>query len=273
MVYVGRLAPSPTGLLHLGHARTFAAARDRAAGGLLRLRIDDLDRDRSRTAYADAAMEDLRWLGIAWQGEPVYQSRRAALYRAAWTRLVRLGWLYPCMCSRKDLAEAAGAPHEAGGEVLYPGTCRPASINKAECGQWAEEGPDGRNWRFRVASELVFWRDGGAGAQQFTAGRDFGDFSVWRRDGLAAYQLASVVDDADLGITEAVRGADLLLSTARQILLFRALAASVPEFHHVPLVYDADGRRLAKRTDALSIRALREQGLSAADVLRIAQEA
>ncbi len=268
--YAGRLAPSPTGFLHLGHVRTFAVARDRARRGVLRLRIDDLDRARAREEYVTAAIEDLHRLGIAWQGEPIFQSRRAELYGHAWARLVRLGLVYPCMCSRKDLADIAGAPHEVGGEVLYPGTCRPAFIRKEQAERWACEGPDGRNWRFRVSSAPICWQDGGAGAQEFTVGRDFGDFGVWRRDGLAAYQLASVVDDAAMGVTEVVRGADLLLSTARQILLFRALGAAVPAFYHVPLVLDADGQRLAKRTDALSVRALWAQGLSAAEVLRMA---
>ncbi len=269
--YTGRLAPSATGLLHLGHVRTFALARGRARGGVLRLRIDDLDRARSRAEYVDAAMQDLHWLGIAWQGELVFQSGRTELYRAAWERLTLAGLVYPCVCSRKDLAEAADAPHESGGEPVYPGTCRPAAppgdgVRK----RWASDGPGGRNWRFRVESGTVAWHDGSAGAQAFTAGWHFGDFGVWRRDGWAAYQLASVADDAAMGVTEVVRGADLLLSTARQILLFRALGAAVPAFSHVPLVLDAHGQRLAKRTDALSVRALREAGLSAADVLGMA---
>lgn len=270
--YIGRLAPSPTGLLHLGHVRTFAAARDRARNGMLRLRIDDLDRSRSRAEFVDAAFEDLRWLGFEWAGKPVFQSGRAALYRQAWERLIHRGLVYPCSCSRKDLLEAAGAPHEVGGEPLYPGTCRPPSISPAQGGQWAAEGPLGRNWRFRAGTEAVEWLDGGAGQQRFTAGQEFGDFSVWRRDGLAAYQLASAADDAEMGITEVVRGADLLVSTARQMLLFRALDWPAPAFRHVPLALDAEGRRLAKRTDALSVRALRERGFSAGQVLAMARE-
>lgn len=270
--YVGRLAPSPTGLLHLGHVRTFAVAAARAAGGVLRLRIDDLDQARARPEFAQAALEDLRWLGLDWQGEPVFESRRATLYRRAWERLLRQGLVYPCSCSRKDLQEAAAAPHEVGSEPLYPGTCRPPSISLEQSEQWAAQGPAGRNWRFRVGACVAGWVDGGAGPQRFTAGQDFGDFSVWRRDGFAAYQLASAADDAEMGVTEAVRGADLLVSTARQMLLFRALGRPAPAFYHVPLMLDADGRRLAKRTDACSVRAFRERGLSAGEVLAMARE-
>jgi glutamyl/glutaminyl-tRNA synthetase len=283
----------------VGHARTFFKAweRARAAGGTLVLRMEDLDRERSRAKYAEAAIEDLRWLGIEWQegpGDigpggsrpgggphaPYTQSERGGLYRAAWRMLIERGFLYPCRCSRKDLAAAASAPHEgrdapddapedADDEPVYPGTCRPlhgAPLHGADLWTSAEAG--GVNWRLRVPDgEAVEFVDGHLGSQRFVAGVDFGDFVVMRRDGIASYQLACVVDDAGMRITEVVRGADLLKSTARQMLLNRALGFADPKWFHCALVVDAQGRRLAKRHDALSVRALRERGLTAAEVL------
>jgi glutamyl/glutaminyl-tRNA synthetase len=262
--YRGRLAPSPTGLLHLGHARTFWIAQQRAlaAEGTLILRDEDLDPERSQPHFRRAMMEDLGWLGLQWQEGPdvggpfgpYTQSQRHGLYRDAWRRLLAGGWLYPCRCSRKDLALAMQAPHDD--EGIYPGTCRPATMPSG-----GVESSIGANWRFRVPDgEAVVFEDGRFGHQQFVAGRDFGDFLVWRRDDLAAYQLAVVVDDAAMGITEVVRGADLLKSTARQILLARALGVSSPAWYHCDLVVDQQGERLAKRNDALSLRSLREQG-------------
>src|SRR6201996_5483930 len=274
--YRGRLAPSPTGLLHLGHARTFWTAYERArgAGGTLILRDEDLDTQRARADYAAAMLEDLRWLGIAWQEGPEVggpfgpyrQSERYGLYRAAWERLRASGWIYPCTCSRRELAAAVSAPHEendeADDEPVYPGRCRPAAGVVAEARE-----PIGVNWRFRIPdTETIMFEDSGVGARSYVAGRDFGDFVVWRRDDVPAYQLACAVDDAAMQITEVVRGADLLKSTARQILLYRALAHTPPLWHHCPLLRDARGQRLAKRTDALSLRALRERGLTPPEV-------
>jgi glutamyl/glutaminyl-tRNA synthetase len=285
--YRGRIAPSPTGYLHVGHARTFWTAFERArdAGGALVMRMEDLDRERSKGEYAAAAMDDLRWLGIEWQegpdvggpGDvgpfgPYTQSERGALYRAAWRRLVEGGFLFPCRCSRKDLETAAAAPHEADAaddEPLYPGTCR-ARLPLHGANFWTsdEAVKDGVNWRFRVPDgEAIEFVDGNLGPQRFVAGADFGDFVVWRRDGSPSYQLACVVDDAAMGITEVVRGADLLKSTARQILLNRALGYSDPAWFHCRLVVDVNGRRLAKRHDALSLRTLRQRGLTPAEVL------
>jgi glutamyl-tRNA synthetase len=275
--YRGRLAPSPTGLLHLGHARTFwtAQERARAASGILILRDEDLDTQRARRDYARAMLEDLRWLDIEWQEGPdvggpfgpYRQSERYELYRSAWERLRAGGWIYPCTCSRRELAAAVSAPHEDGGdaaddEPVYPGTCRPKAGVVAEARE-----PTGANWRFRIPDgEKIGFEDSGMGAQRYVAGRDFGDFVVLRRDDVPAYQLACVVDDADMRITEVVRGADLLKSTARQILLYRALGLTLPLWHHCPLLRDTQGQRLAKRTDALSLRALRERGLTRAEV-------
>jgi glutamyl/glutaminyl-tRNA synthetase len=281
--YRGRLAPSPTGLLHIGHARTFWQAYRRAqeAGGPLILRNEDLDPQRSRPDYAEAMLEDLRWLGIRWQEgpdvggpfAPYEQSRRGPVYLAVWKQLVGGGQLYPCTCSRKDLSRIAQAPHEAGPGgrreqdegPMYPGTCRPAA-GSAEV--LDAESPAGANWRFRVPDgEAVEFVDQNLGPQRFVAGEDFGDFPVWRRDHVPAYQLAVVADDLAMRITEVVRGADLLLSTARQILLYRALGQTPPQWFHCALVVDEGGERLAKRHDALSIRALRQQGKTAAQVL------
>ncbi len=274
--YRGRLAPSPTGLLHLGHARTFFVAheRARAASGTLILRNEDLDPQRSRPEFAAAMIEDLRWLGLDWHEGPdvggargpYSQSERRELYHSAWRRLVAAGHAYPCACSRKDLARAASAPHEgrhADDEPLYPGTCRPAAGPPPS----TAAAPRGVNWRFRVPDgERVAFDDLAQGAQAFTAGRDFGDFLVWSRDDIPAYQLACVVDDAAMRITEVVRGADLLKSTARQILLRRALGFTAPDYFHCALVTDERGQRLAKRHAALSLRALRERGHTPAEV-------
>jgi glutamyl-tRNA synthetase len=272
--YRGRLAPTPTGLLHLGHAATFlkAAERARDAGGVLALRNDDLDEQRSRPEFYRAMLEDLRWLGIAWQEgpdvggpfAPYSQSERGGLYLEAWRKLLEAGFLYPCRCTRRELALAASAPHEnEDDEPNYPGTCRPAEMPRGA------ESDTGANWRFRIKDgEVVEFFDQHFGPQQFVAGRDFGDFLVWRRDGGPSYQLACVVDDAAMRITEVVRGADLLKSTARQLLLYRALGFEPPEWFHCPLVTDASGERLAKRHDALSIRTLREQGKRPGDLLK-----
>jgi glutamyl-tRNA synthetase len=264
--YVGRLAPSPTGLLHMGHARTFwiAAERARAAMGKLWLRDEDLDPQRSRPDFAEAMREDLRWLGITWDAE-MWQSERLDLYREAMEQLVRRGFAYPCHCSRKDLHQAVQAPHEDDDEPVYSGRCRPKGIVARAHLQ------PGMNYRFRVPDgEVVSFVDGNVGPQSFTSGcdrADFGDFVVWRKDGLPSYQLACVVDDATMGITEVVRGCDLLRSTARQLLLQRALALPTPLYFHTELMRDETGARLAKRHDALSLRALRDAGFTPADVV------
>ena len=267
--YRGRLAPSPTGLLHLGHARTFwiAAERARQAGGKLFLRNDDLDAIRFRLDFVDAMIEDLRWLGLRWEEPVVAQSQHRALYRDALEKLHAAKLIFPCTRSRRDVVEAAGAPHEGGenDEPVYPPSFRPAAD--------APLPPLGEtiavNWRFRVPDgETVAFTDGKLGPQAAVAGRDFGDFLVWRKDDVPSYQLACVVDDAAMGITEVVRGADLVKSTFRQILLYRALGHPVPAFYHCPLMLDDHGVRLAKRHDALSLRTLRERGVTPAEIVQ-----
>jgi glutamyl-tRNA synthetase len=255
--------------LHLGHARTFwiAAQRARAANGILWLRDEDLDPQRSRPDFAAAMGEDLRWLGIQWDFE-MRQSERLNVYRQSMERLVRHGYVYPCRCSRKDLQHSLHAPHEDDDEPVYSGRCRPAR----DVGATEEKLLPNTNYRFRVQDgEVVRFTDGSAGEQSFIAGcgpgAEFGDFVVWRKDGLPSYQLACVVDDAATRVTEVVRGRDLLRSTARQILLQRALGLATPRYFHCELMRDDSGLRLAKRHDALSLRALRESGLSPADVI------
>jgi glutamyl-tRNA synthetase len=250
---------------------------------VLVFRNEDLDPQRARQEFVRAMLEDLRWLGLVWDEgpdvggpcSPYTQSGRREFYLRAWRRLRDGGFIYPCACSRKDLAQAANAPHESGpgsgggsdpgdnDDSVYPGRCR---ARLAEAARFRT--PEGVNWRFRVPDgEQIAFQDGCQGPQAFTAGADFGDFLVWRRDDVPAYQLAVVVDDAEMRITEVVRGADLLKSTARQILLLRALGAPQPEYFHCDLVRDENGRRLAKQHDALSLRHLRETGMAPAAVI------
>jgi glutamyl-tRNA synthetase len=294
--YIGRLAPSPTGLLHLGHAATFWTAFTRARNhhGTLLLRNDDLDPHRSRNEFVDAMLEDLAWLGIAWQPPMLSQSTRLAAYRAAFEQLLATGHIYPCTCSRRDLANMMHAPHEEPSAVpdpddepIYNGHCRPhfgCPIRADSTRGWDPMPPAAgflaANYRFRVPShETIQFTDRNLGPQSFTAGADFGDFLIWRKPdpgrsaadptdiGLPSYQLACVLDDAHQHITEVVRGADLLKSTARQILLQRALNLPTPAYFHTELLRDENGIRLAKRHDALALRTLRNAGLTPADIL------
>jgi glutamyl-queuosine tRNA(Asp) synthetase len=262
--YRGRIAPSPTGYLHLGHAMTFwrAQERARAAGGKLVLRIEDIDTARCLPEFASAIIGDLRWFGLNWDEgpdvggkfAPYWQSERRCLYFDALEKLRAGGFVYPCVCSRKDVLAAAIAPHDENEEPIYAGTCRFANNPAAEA-----------HWRFRILDgEELSFTDQRLGLQHAKAGRDFGDFIVWRRDGVPSYQLAVVVDDAAMQITEVVRGEDLLLSTFRQLLLYRALGLKPPAFFHAPLVLDKGGKRLAKRDRSMSLRALRARGIAPA---------
>ncbi len=275
--YRGRLAPSPTGHLHLGHARTFwiASVRARRAGGTLVLRNDDLDSTRYRMDFAKAMVEDLRWLGLSWDEgpdvggphAPYSQSERLPLYREALGKPRAAGLIYPGARARRDVIDGGGAPPAGGAddEPLYPAAFRPDP--------GAALPPLGDsisvNWRLRVPDgELMEFNDGRLGPQRAVAGRDFGDFPVWRKDDCPSYQLACAVDDAAMGMTEVVRGEDLVKSTFRQLLIHRALGHAAPSFYHCPLMRDDSGERLAKRHDALSLRALREKGATPESILR-----
>ncbi len=269
---IGRLAPSPTGAQHVGNARTYLIAwlSARSSGGMLKLRIEDIDSPRVKPGAAVAAREDLQWLGLDWDGEPIVQTTRLSHYQAALEELKRRELVYPCTCTRSDIATAASAPH-AGEEIPYPGTCasrRVADVQtlQAEGRPWA--------WRFRVHESPTFV-DRFAGEQHIDLKQIGGDFVVWKKFtapahaqpdaaaelGTPAYQLAVVVDDAEMGVTEVVRGDDLLPSTPRQLLLYRALNLAPPEFAHVPLVVGPDGRRLAKRHGDTRLAALRAAGV------------
>lgn len=252
--YRGRFAPSPTGHVHLGTARTALVAwlRAREQRGVLVMRMEDLDGPRVRAGMADAILEDLRWLGLDWDEGPYVQSARFDRYREVIASLASRGLAYPCTCTRKELAELASAPH--GEEPIYPGTCR--------LGPTHPERPAAMRFRFEHGEPFV---DELLGPR--SDGIESGDFVVSRSDGLLSYQLAVVVDDLDMGITEVVRGADLLSSVPRQVALFRALGTAPPSYVHVPLVLGADGQRLAKRHGAIAIRELRDAGQTAEEIV------
>ena len=272
----GRYAPSPTGALHLGNLRTALLAwlSARAAAGAFILRMEDLDRPRVRPGAATHLLRDLRWLGLDWDEGPdvggplgpYTQSQRAALYAAALGRLRARGLLYPCYCTRAELARLASAPQGPGDEGQnYPGTCRRLSARERRAREAAGRRPA---LRFRAPEEPIAFVDRVAGPVSERVAQTVGDFVVRRSDGVVAYQLAVVVDDALMGVTQVVRGADLLASTARQLALFDALGYPRPtEYAHVPLVIDTAGERLAKRDAAAGIDALRARGMDAAQVV------
>lgn len=270
---IGRFAPSPTGDLHLGNARTALLAwlQARSARGTFILRMEDLDAGRVRDEFYDSQLDDLRWLGLDWDegpdvggpNEPYLQSKRVARYEAALDRLEAAGSLYPCFCSRREILEAASAPHGGDDEgPRYPGTC--LALEPASARERAGDEPCAL--RFRTPPGRIAFTDQLQGPSAFEPEREVGDFVVRRKDGVASYQLAVMVDDAAMGVTHVLRGADLLPSTARQILLYRALGLSPPAWLHVPLLLGADGERLAKRHGAPSLRELRESGADPASV-------
>lgn len=254
MQQIGRFAPSPSGRMHLGNvfSAMLAWLSIRSCGGRLVLRIEDLDPDRCRPAYADTLKRDLEWLGLTWDTEQTPQSRRSEAYREMFSRLEEQGLIYPCYCSRTEL-HAASAPHASDGTVLYAGTCRNltpserAAKTKAPC------------WRVRVPDEDVSFTDGVQGEYTQNLAHGCGDFILRRADGVYAYQLAVVTDDAEAGVTQVVRGNDLLSSTPRQIWLQRQLGFPKPDYYHVPLLVAPDGRRLSKRERDLDMGALRER--------------
>lgn len=259
----GRYAPSPTGLIHVGNARTALVAwlSVRSRGGAFVWRLEDLDPPRVVPGMAEAAIEDLSWLGLDWDEGPCIQSRRSAFYEEAIDRLAAAGRLFPCRRSRKDLQTLASAPHGSEGMAPYPAAFRPKNLDP----NWldrlrAAERPDAA-LRFLVHDRPVEWTDRVYGPQAERVDRTVGDFVLKRRDGLWAYQLAVVVDDLLMGIDEVVRGADLLSSTARQIQLIEALGGQPPAYAHIPLVVNAQGEKLSKRDAGLTLRSLREAGV------------
>ncbi len=260
---VGRLAPSPTGALHLGNARTFLIAwlSIRSRGGRLRLRIEDLDHPKVKPEATRQALDDLRWLGLDWDGPAVVQSARIPMYRAALAALETQGMVYPCTCSRSDVEAAQSAPHAADHGPRYAGLCAAVGRSFAEA---ARHLPAGRlpAWRFRTPDRTVVFQDGFAGPQVDNVHRTAGDFVLARHPDGAGYMLAVVVDDADMGVTEILRGDDLIPATPRQVLLQEALGLPRPTYVHVPLVVSEDGRRLAKRHGDTRLSTLRGQGLA-----------
>ncbi len=267
---VTRLAPSPTGALHLGNARTFLVnwllARQR--GWRIVLRIEDLDGPRVKKHADQQAMDDLRWLGIDWDEGPIHQSSRRGPYAIAIGQLMRQGDAYPCICTRREVETAASAPHAEDGAAVYPGVCRGRFGSVAEARIAAGREPA---IRFRVPPGVISFHDEFRGEVSFNSERELGDFVVAKSDQTAAYQLAVVVDDAAMGITHVVRGDDLLDSTPRQMMLYEALGLSshAPTYCHLPLVVGVDGRRLAKRHGDTRLSTYRAQGIAPGRILRL----
>ena len=251
-VTVGRFAPSPSGRMHLGNifSALLAWLSVRAMGGKMVLRIEDLDPDRSKPAFADAIRQDLAWLGLDWDQESPCQSERTAVYQAAFAQLAAKDMVYPCYCTRAQL-HAASAPHAGDGKTVYSGACR--NLSEGERAAMTRKPA----WRLKCGDGEISFRDGLRGFYREKLQEDCGDFIIRRSDGVYAYQLAVVVDDGETGITQVVRGSDLLSSTPRQIYLYRLLEMEPPEFYHVPLLVAPDGRRLSKRDGDLDLQALR----------------
>jgi glutamyl-tRNA synthetase len=265
-----RLAPSPTGALHLGNARTFLAnwLLARQKGWRILLRIEDLDGPRIKTGADRLLIEDLQFLGLDWDEGPIYQSSRTDEYQTAIDLLIARGLAYPCTCSRREVELAASAPHAEDGASIYPGTCR-GKFDSIEAAAKAS----GRQpaIRFAAPDRDVHFNDAFAGPQSINVARRLGDFVIAKSDGAAAYQLAVVVDDLAAGITDIVRGNDLLESTFRQILVYDALGqtAGVPRYFHLPLITGQDGRRLAKRHGDTRIETYRRQGVTRGRILSL----
>ncbi len=261
---VGRLAPSPTGAQHIGNARTYLIAwlSARSRGGQVLLRIEDIDSPRVKPGAAEQAAQDLCWLGLDLDGEPVVQSGRLSFYESALRRLQAQERVYPCTCTRSDVEQAASAPHPEHEGPVYPGTCAWRRVADA-----ASLGARSYAWRFRVGPHSPEFVDGFRGRTHVNLRRVGSDFVVWKSAGTPAYQLAVVVDDAAFGVTEVVRGDDLITSTPRQLLLYEALELLPPRFAHVPLVVGADGRRLAKRHGDTRLATLRAAGVKAEALL------
>ena len=249
----GRFAPSPSGRMHLGNvfSAMLAWLSVRSQGGEMVLRIEDLDPDRCRPEYAETLKDDLRWLGLDWDREQTPQSLRTAAYAKEFEKLAALGLVYPCYCTRGEL-HAASAPHASDGRVLYAGTCR--NLTDAQRAEKTKKPA----WRLAVPDRIYGYTDGLQGSYEENLAAECGDFIIRRADGVYAYQLAVVTDDADGGVTQVVRGMDLLDSTPRQLYLYELLELRAPEFYHVPLLTAPDGRRLSKREKDLDLGALRK---------------
>ena len=254
----GRLAPSPTGAQHVGNARTYLIAwlSARSKGGRVLLRMEDIDSPRIKPGAAEQAVDDLRWLGLDWDEGPIVQTERLPLYEQALDTLQQQELVYPCTCTRADVERAASAPHQEHEGPVYPGTCAYRRAADAD-----SLGDQAFAWRFRVPDEPITFHDAFRGPMTLNPRDLSGDFVVWKSAGTPAYQLAVVVDDALLGITEVVRGDDLIPSTPRQLLLYRALGYAPPTFAHVPMVVGPDGRRLAKRHGDTRLASLRAAGV------------
>lgn len=252
----GRFAPSPSGRMHLGNLWSCLLAwlSARSAGGGMVLRLEDLDPDRCRMEYCDQVMRDLEWLGLDWDGQPVYQSQRTEAYAQAFRTLEERGLIYPCYCTRAERL-AASAPHRSDGIVLYDGRCRRLSPGEREV-LAATRRPA---WRVQVPEKTITFCDFCQGEYKEELKTDCGDFILRRSDGVYAYQLAVVVDDGAMGVTQVVRGRDLLDSTPRQLWLQEALGLPHPAYGHVPLLLAPDGRRLAKRDRDLELSQLQER--------------
>ena len=261
---VGRFAPSPSGRLHLGNlaCSLLAWLSAKSQGGRIVLRIEDLDAERCPRIYADLLEQDLAWLGLVWDEGgstggphgPYYQSECANIYTGQYKKLEAQGLVYPCFCSRAQL-HAASAPHRSDGQVIYAGTCR--GLTPAEIAERSKTRAPA--WRVQVPDEVIAFEDGHMGHYEENLARDCGDFFLRRADGVFAYQLAVVVDDALMGVDEVVRGSDLLSSTPRQLWLYRELGLTPPKFYHLPLLLASDGRRLSKRDGDQSLENLREK--------------
>ncbi|GAB4107956.1 MAG: tRNA glutamyl-Q(34) synthetase GluQRS [Phycisphaeraceae bacterium] len=267
---VTRLAPSPTGALHLGNARTFLInwALAKQHGWRIVLRIEDLDGPRVKPGADTQAIGLLAWLGMDWDEGPYYQASELSPYHEALCRLLRHGLIYPCTCSRKDIEQAQSAPHQDSHELRYPGTCRPGpEADRAyDCGSLLEASHQA--WRIIVPEDAIAFDDRLHGRQSVNIHEQVGDFIVATKSGLPAYQLAVVVDDARQGVTDVVRGDDLLGSTARQLWLYRVLELEpVPRYTHLPLVLGPDGRRLAKRHGDTRLDRYRQMGVSSERVI------
>ncbi len=252
----GRFAPTPSGRMHLGNvfSALIAWLSVRAAHGELVLRIEDLDTLRCSAENAEILKDDLRWLGLTWDAEQPDQSTRSEYYESILDRLRGEGFVYPCWCTRGDLKNAANAPHASDGHPIYPGTCRDLTEEERA----AKAKVRGPLWRLRAPDESIAFSDGHYGPYAENLARECGDFILRRADGVFAYQLAVVADDIDAGITQVVRGRDLLSSTPRQLYLYRLLNAAPPEYYHVPLLTAPDGRRLSKRDRDLDLGILRK---------------